>query len=125
MFYVDWTLRISSLIVVALVFYQIFSKEKGDLAHRIRGYWAMASGTIIFICVAIRGAQNEIFTTTYALHLFVGTLFFISLFLTIRLGYLVHKVNEKYMLLHKVFAWITLIVLLGTLVLGIASIASH
>ncbi len=122
--FINWTLRLSSIAILILIFVQ-FAKSKWTKSHITRGKWVMALGIIIFICIVIRGWNNEHITRAYIMHLLSGAPFFIFLFMTGRYGYLTKYVNEKYMKAHRLSAYATLVSLVVTLVLGIISMFSH
>ncbi len=122
--FINWTLRLSSIAILILIFAQ-FRYSKGDRPHAKRGKLTAILGVIIFICIVIRGLHNEHFTTAYLFHLLSGAPFFIFLFMTVRYGHLTYNSNEEYMMRHKVCAYLTLVSLVVTLIMGIVSVSSH
>lgn len=119
---VNMLLRVSSILVLAAVIYQIYWSKPGNKFHRRIGAISMALGVIIMGATAIRAAHHhEGMSLVYGMHSLYGTLFFVSLFITGYLGWRA-RTNRRFARPHGRMGEVTLCLLAFTLVVGIISV---
>jgi hypothetical protein len=119
---VDILLRISSVVALLLLLYQVFGSRGGSIRHNWSGIALMAFGFVIAVLVTIRAVRHEEgLTLLYGLHLLAGGGFLASLFTTGVIGLrtafgLSHSVAR-----HRILGRLTLVLLVATLLLGVVS----
>ncbi len=123
---VNMILRISSVLILIILAIQIFSKKKGTTLHKFLGWVAMVLGVVILVTITIRGIANkEPFTAMYGTHLFLGGLFLYCLYKTIQRGIQVSQNKIYFKNSHRRYAKASWVLLICTLLMGVASVISH
>lgn len=120
----DWSLRLISLALIVLMFYQIRLSKGGDTRHVAVGWTVVALGVIVAILVTVRGLAQESTGLLYVLHLATGAPFFMGVFATGFLGWRARR-DDRYAQKHWRAAKATFLFLILTLVMGIVSYAAH